>query len=193
MSNTKIIILNGAPNSGKDMVAAAFVRAFNWQHCEFKKKLFQLTQDLYCVNSFEWSLHYGRAMKEQPWSKLNGLSPRQALINVSENIVKPNFGKDYFGKAAALSVIEGWGNIFSDGGFMSELVPLIDKFGQENILLIRLHRDGCTFAGDSRAYLYPEKEYPDMYTEDILNNGTEQELFDAVYNVYLNTTGGSDE
>ena len=114
------------------------------------------------------------------------LSIREAMIYVSEVVVKPRWGEDWFGKERVRkikkfeSVVEvGELNFCDDScAFVDELTPLIEYLGQENILLMRIHRDGFTFEGDSRNYI------PDgviTNTVDIYNNGTEQEYFDKVY------------
>lgn len=108
------------------------------------------------------------------------LSIREAMIYVSEVICKPRFGKDYFGKARAASIRER--EIITDGscGFVEELPPLIDKLGQENILLLRIHRNGCTFEGDSRDWI------PDgviTNTIDVWNNGSELEYLERVHSI----------
>jgi hypothetical protein len=81
------------------------------------------------------------------------LSIREAMIYLSELILKPRFGEDYFGQARVKSIIDGEIMVDSSTGFEEELPPLIDKLEQENILLIRVHREGSTFEGDSRKYI----------------------------------------
>lgn len=98
---------------------------------------------------------------------LNGLftfnlSIREALIYVSEVICKPRFGQDYFGLQAAKNLSEGL-NVFSDGGFVEELLPVIKEVGSDNVLVIRISRKGCSFLGDSRDYL------PDDLTKNVIN------------------------
>ena len=109
------------------------------------------------------------------------LSIREAMIYVSEVLIKPRFGEDYFGKSRMLRMLtDGYGGgIYVDGSaaFVEELAPLIGELGQPNILLIRIHREGYTFEGDSRSYI------PDgviVNTVDVENNRTEQEYFDKV-------------
>jgi hypothetical protein len=94
-----------------------------------------------------------RDEKEIPRDQLGGRSPRQALIYVSEEVVKPAFGQDYFGRYAAQRLTPGALHIFSDGGFIKEIQPVIDAVGPENLLLVQLHRDGFSFEGDSRRYI----------------------------------------
>jgi hypothetical protein len=101
------------------------------------------------------------------------------MICVSECLMKPKFGTEYFGQARVNKIKRNEGYDFCDSstGFIDELYPLIDYLGQENILLFRIYRDGYTFEGDSRNYI------PDgviTNTVDVYNNGTEQEYFDKV-------------
>ena len=43
-------------------------------------------------------------------------------------------------------------NFVSDGGFASEVIPLVEEVGAENILVLRIHRPDCSFEGDSRDF-----------------------------------------
>jgi len=88
------------------------------------------------------------------------LSVREAMIYVSEVIVKPRWGEDYFGKAR-MEKPQHYGNcdwVFYDDSSASfngdsvELDAAIEHFGQENCLLIRIYGRG-SFDGDSRGYI----------------------------------------
>lgn len=108
------------------------------------------------------------------------LTLREGMIFVSECIVKPTFGEDAFGKWRADKIMSSTNNtLFVDSscGFLQELNPLISEIGQDNILLIRVHRTGYTFDGDSRVII------PDgvvSNTVDVYNNGEELEYFRGV-------------
>lgn len=114
------------------------------------------------------------------------LSIRQAMIYISELVIKPRWGEDWFGKERVRkiqkyqSVVEDSNKlVFTDDScaFVDELHPLIDYLGQDNILLIRIYRDGFTFEGDSRNYI------PDgviTNTVDIYNNGTLEDYYKEV-------------
>lgn len=157
------VILNGPPGCGKDTLAEA-IGKYNFIHRSFKKQLY-----------IETARHFGveleafiaeatdRKRKEMPWFPLyqytpqgnleRTLTPREALIYVSEELIKPTEGKDFFGKAAAEACLKDnvrWA-VFSDGGFEEEIEPLVEAFGQ--VVVVRLHREGYTFEGDSRRYL----------------------------------------
>ena len=82
---------------------------------------------------------------------------RQALIHVSENVCKPKYGRDYFGKLAANRIRAGReidslackNIVFSDGGFVEEVLSLVDI---DDVVVVRLKGRG-SFLGDSRSYL----------------------------------------
>ncbi len=170
--NNKIIIFNGPPKSGKDLFkdllsnyiseSTEYKSTITYTP-NFKTKLVEFVLDYYGISIDEWKERYdNRELKETSWDKLDGLSQREALIDMSENKIKPALGKDFFGKCVRNSIknslyINELGyniiSLISDGGFKEELSPLIDEFGAENIIVFRLHRDGCDYTGDSRGWI----------------------------------------
>ena len=180
----KVIILNSPPNSGKDHGAEALCKYFYSiglpaHPKEFKKALFKAVKSAYGIDEEQWGLLYTRTSKEQPSEFLiyNGepISPRQAMINMSENVMKPLFGSDVFGKAAAFDLLDGF-NVFSDGGFEEEIEPIKSEVGKENILIIKLSRMGCTFDGDSRNYV----DVDGVRTIDLFNRGDQSFEHDLI-------------
>ena len=106
---------------------------------------------------------------------LNGycyLSPREAMIYVSECIAKPSFGRDYFGLYRASKVLRRKNYFDASAGFFEELPPLIDRVGQDQIILIRVYSDNHSFDGDSRGYI---SDGVINNTHDVYNNGTLEE------------------
>ena len=111
---------------------------------------------------------YNRERKEQQWSELQGMSPRQFVIYTSENYAKVCLGNDVFGQTAARSVAatpvyQGSGgslHIFSDGGFSEEVEIVANTVGAENVYVLQWSAEGCSFKGDSRRYLNA-KDVPD--------------------------------
>ena len=179
--NKKVVIFNAPPGSGKDEACKYLLGACsNTFHKEFKSKLFTITREIFSVSKEEWENHYTRELKEQPWDKLNVLSPRQALIFVSEKIIKPNFSKLYFGESLAKSLEKGL-NVVSDGGFEDEVLPIIEAVGKDNILVVKIKREGCSFEGDSRNYLNTDKL--GIMETWIDNNSSLSVFFSDVYEV----------
>lgn len=146
-----IVVFNGPPGSGKDE-ACSYLKNIGFKQIEFKNKLFEDCIKYYNVSS-EWFFEgYTREQKEIPEEKLGGLSRRSALIHVSENVIKPNYGNDYYGFMASKEMEEDIDYCISDGGFVEELSHIINKFG-DDFLIIRLYRENSNFNLDSRRYI----------------------------------------
>lgn len=184
----KLFLVNGAPNSGKDeaceYLTGYFRHVENTLHTCFKRKLYQVAAELYCIeyNKF-YRLATGRDTKELKISTIRGmLSPREILIHTSESVIKPNFDKKYFGCALYQYVHEynsqfyenddGTCVFVSDCGFTDEIIAVIEAGDVKpvDVVLIRLHRDGCSFVGDSRSFVSLPDGYTNIY--DLENNGT---------------------
>lgn len=204
MGTTQVIILNGPPGSGKDVIAKEIVRLHSGaKHVQFKEILYDHTADLFDVD-LNWFRYVSndRAKKELPNEKLQlpvdlyqllcnylgvggeeietgsvNISPREALIYTSELHYKPRYGKDYFGKKAAENLSEGVLNVFSDGGFKEEVYPIVQKVGYNNLTLVHLHRQGKTFKGDSRQYV---TGIPGIVPVGVWNNGTVKEAAEEI-------------
>lgn len=152
MPKTKVLILNGPPSSGKDSLAERMALGFGAKHRSFKSRLFTLTRYFYGVSQAQWDKWYTTEGKGVPRAELDFQSCREALIFVSEVVTKPNFGNAYFGNAALKTMPDdGSVYVFSDGGFPSEIRPFLDV--DFEVVVVRLHREGHTFAKDSRRYL----------------------------------------
>ncbi|QIW91609.1 hypothetical protein vBAbaMD22_96 [Acinetobacter phage vB_AbaM_D22] len=213
LEKQKVILLNGPPNSGKDVSALILKDLFaEGEHRAFKDVLYEETAKYFNVD-LEWltSMATDRTTKEAPTRELFdrtlnplirfalflfsfvrpvGFSPRQALIHVSENIIKPRFGDTYFGKKL-LSAIQASGanyTFVSDSGFLKELIPLVDA--ELDITVIRLYRDGCDYLGDSRRYLEDE-ELKDLGIRviDVKNDGTIADLREKLLSASLQVLG----
>lgn len=152
-----VIIFNGPPGSGKD-AACEFFKRYGFEHLSFKEELFKETFKFFNVSK-EWFMegYNDRSVKEKnvPELEVNGnmLSRRDAMIYVSEEYIKPKYGDDYFGLQASKRIQPDRNYCFSDGGFASELFPIINKIGLSDICIVQLTRDGCDFSSDSRRYI----------------------------------------
>ena len=136
-------------------------------------------------------------------------SSREALIHVSENIVKPKQGSDFYGRKLVETIgASSERYVFTaDGGFRNELVPLLEA--GYNVYIVHLERNGATFENDSRkllteddfkgedgSMLYNNLKFIKMY-----NNGSLDDLyktitdfsFDLVLNQTLNQYGGNED
>lgn len=154
----KILLLNGPPRSGKDTAGEFISRRAGPNARIFKfagvlKDMVHGAFGLYGVapNHFE-------DVKDQPQQLFLGKTPREMYISMSEDWFKPLYGKDVYGKFLAQK-IESFKNahgelaIVTDSGFREEAEVLVKTFGAENILLLRVYREGHGFSNDSRSYI----------------------------------------
>lgn len=199
-----IIIFNGPPGSGKDEAASFFKENFGFKSLSFKYQLFKQTMNHFDVNE-EWFMegYEDREVKEKKCEALNGMSRREAMIYVSEEIIKPKHGKSYFGKMVSEEVEDNVHYAIADGGFIEELEPLVERVGAENIVIVQLTREGHDYSSDSRRYFNGnlikeyaingttsiDKEYvlPEelsIRTYRIHNNGSVRNFHDVLTNVY---------
>jgi hypothetical protein len=147
-----IILFNGPPGAGKD-ISADYFKRYGFKHLSFKYQLFKETIKYFDVNE-EWFMngYNNRSEKEIPSTLLGHMSRREAMIYVSEEVIKPKKGLDYFGNLVADEIDLEKDYVISDGGFVHELLPVVQKVGTENFLLVQLTREGHDFSADSRRY-----------------------------------------
>lgn len=183
---TKIVLFNGPPSSGKD-TASDFTMAWlkqsgkNGIHYRFAAPLKDATHALF---GLKVGREHFNECKNVPSSLFLGMSPRQAYIWMSEEAVKPKFGKDFFAKVAVHLISErivasGKSDgviVVSDCGFAEEVDALIEAFGAENVAVVHLKRSGTDYTNDSRSYI----ENVDCKKYLIHNNGGLADFKDQV-------------
>lgn len=157
-----IILFNGPPGAGKD-ISADYFKQYGFKHLSFKYQLFKETIKYFDVSE-QWFMngYNNRSEKEIPSALLGHMSRREAMIYVSEEVIKPKKGLDYFGNLVADEIDLEKNYAISDGGFVHELLPVVQKVGTENFVLVQLTREGHDFSADSRRY-FDGKNLVDEY------------------------------
>ena len=204
-----IVIFNGPPASGKDEAASLFKDNYGFGNLSFKYQLFKETIKHFDVDK-RWFMegYNDRAQKEKAEFALQGMSRRDAMVHVSEDIIKPKKGLDYFGKSVAEEIEEDKNYALADGWFVEELEPIIEKVGTENIVIVQLTREGCDYSSDSRKYfngnlinettighqtsidrMYVLDEKMDIKTYRVHNNGSLHNLHDALLSIHNEILG----
>ncbi|ASP46287.1 hypothetical protein HOR87_gp29 [Marinomonas phage CB5A] len=169
-----VLILNAPAGAGKDTIAYVLSEKFRYHQEQFKKPMFDIAIAMSGMTEAAFMQAYNnRDEKEAKQSNLGGLSYRELMIKISEEFVKPLLGKDSFGSLASVrcrnrdyeAVWGGVNIVFSDGGFIDE-ADRLHKDGH-SVTVCRLHREGYSFEGDSRDYIYPTLyESFDIYLEE---------------------------
>jgi hypothetical protein len=169
----KIVIFNGPPRSGKDTCAEFLATGMYYRSMKLAAPLKLATHALYGL----WPIpdNYFEKTKDDANPEFMGLSPRQAYIKVSEELVKPILGDDWWARVLVnrIKAEDTDRIVLSDCGFTQELEVLAEAFGPESLLLFRLHREGCDFSKDSRSYMYPGESIAQI---DVYNNRTLADL-----------------
>lgn len=178
--NKQVVIFNAPPNAGKDFICDFLKDNFFCNKVEFKGKLRELVKTIYSLSNEQIEWLGLRENKELPQEVLGGLSYREAMIDLSENVIKPRYGNGYFSKELLKELVDFTINVASDGGFAEEVEHLADNGC--DVYVVRIYCDGCNFDRDSRQYLPESAKWE---TVDIKNNKDNQFIKDVV--TYLKT------
>lgn len=176
--NKLTVVLNGPPCSGKNYITDQLIKHLaisdiTAEELMFKTGLYKETAKQYFMPYYDFvDLATNRTTKDMPNERLGGISPRAALINVSENYIKPLLGKDYFAKELLENIKDKDVYIISDGGFKEEIQTLIDSPKINRLLLVHLMAPGCFFEGDSRSYV----------PHNVLQNHSRKLTIESIFN-----------
>lgn len=168
----KIILLNGPPRSGKDYAGRALrAKVVNSYIFKMARQLKERTHALYGLgeDGVCYPHDWYENVKDKPLEDFLGITPRGAYIAVSEMLMKPLHGEDIFGRWLCDDIATSGVDLalVTDAGFQLECETVIERFGADNVTLVRIHRDGCDFSSDSRSYI----ELDGVQCHDITNDG----------------------
>ena len=184
----KIILFNGPPRAGKDTAVSLLNEVPNLPEIKrekFAAPLKAAVKAFYGLTNDEWAFFDSPDNKDKPHPVFCGKTCREAQIAMSEVYAKPfHQSKTVFGELLVRRMIS-WhvGGLFgiSDSGFIEEAYPLISTFGKGNVMLVRIYREGHTYAIDSRNYLYDDS----LTSIDVSNSGDLEQYRKTL----LNATG----
>ena len=136
------------------------------------------------LKQYFFSLLYvvGALINNRYLMSLGYYSSREALIFVSEAVVKPVKSKDYYGKKLVEKIEDSSERFYfvSDSGYFEEASSVADK--GYRVIIAQLIRSGATFEGDSRSLLNKDdfKEYSNIKFCQIDNNGSLDDLYNSI-------------
>lgn len=162
VSLPKYTFINGPAGSGKSTLASLLCKADPslWRE-SFANPIREMLLTVFFPeeNPISPSLDLRSGEVKQrilPYSEAS-FSIRKAMISFSEDWMKPKFGNSIFGKLAFARCTEQEmfydRFVFDDSGFAEEAQYIIEQVGVANCALIRLHRAGHSFSGDSRMHI----------------------------------------
>lgn len=196
-----IICLNAPPDAGKDKIGKiiADILGVGVVIDKFAAPLDEIANTLLKMDDAEYH-EWREARKEEPlmmWPT----TMRKLLIGISEDLVKPQMGKEYFGLQAAKRSIQRCKKsynlenftptiVFTDCGFQYEYEAFLKEVCKEipdvKVHLAQVHRKGTSFEGDSREWV--REKYP-FATYNIVNNSSLEHLRDVAVPSFLNAIG----
>jgi hypothetical protein len=172
MAMGKIILLNGPPSSGKD-TAAKHIRQMLVNTTKIgpdgayhmRIALDRMSMPIKRAFAGTMGLPIDADGNCQPWESKKeeiipefGISYRQWHIDFSEQFLK-KYDETIFGTMLSMRIerrfTHGIANLIvvPDCGFKVEIDVIYANFDPKDILLVRCHRPGFTFQGDSRSYV----------------------------------------
>jgi len=165
----KIILFNGPPRCGKD-TAANTVLKYRFNETFQYKMAYPLKQACHTLLGLQGSLEDLEYLKELPlkFENPDDLTLRQFYIHISENVSKPLFGNDIFGRLAIEYLTQTDKKIItiSDCGFADEIEPIMNHFNHDDIVLVKITRPTTSFAGDSRSHISLPLQTIDLVNDD---------------------------
>lgn len=153
-----IILLNGPPRSGKDTIADFICEKYGFTHYTFKEPLIQMVVKLFDIPRNLWDERY-ITHKDVKMDFLRiyerKFTPREALIYVAEEMIKPSLGDGIFAKVITnrMKLHPDKNYVISDLGFSHELDEVLKEFSPDSVYVFRIYRDGFSFNNDSRNYI----------------------------------------
>ena len=175
---TFIVGFNGPPQCGKDTMAKLFLQHMDAQGVMIPVMTKPLSWPLrlmahVMIGRTYQTVDYER-FKEEYFESFK-CTGRQLMINCSECFLKPTYGLGALSKMFIESIEESFPMlvVIPDSGFQCEIEPLCEHYGAENVYMVRIHREGCTFENDSREYVTHPLPTHNM---DVTNDGTIKDL-----------------
>jgi len=163
MDKLNIIWLNGPPQSGKDTCANYIRNKLGVNHClhiKLADPINKALRGLFSHIDDETWTELREFKKDVKVSILMHKSLRDSFISFSEDWAKKFYGPDIFGLIAAeriqLAIKQNKSIhtvVFSDSGFVEEILAVKRTISSTKHFLIRVHRDGYSYTNDSRSYL----------------------------------------
>lgn len=184
----KILFINGPPGSGKDYTGEllressylSLTMVANYVICDkFARALKETCHAAYGLVDLHGKPlphDWFEESKSKSMREFFGKTPREIYIAFSETYMKPLHGPRVWGeKLLNDTLVRECGEIIiTDSGFREEAEVFVEHFGNNNCRLVRLHREGYTFKGDSRNYVFLEDLGVKCY--DVNNPGTRDGL-----------------
>lgn len=177
----KVVGFSGPPRSGKDTLGnllAAYIRSRD-VYTETQALSTPMRHAVYAMLGLTYTRQHYEANKDKPFTIPGGRGEttiRAEMISLSEHHVKQRLGEGWWANALLNRIeIQAGVLVITDMGFHAEVEVFEDKFGPENCCWVQVHREGCTFAHDSRKFVGKDRATV-IYNDDAPSTGANRVL-----------------
>lgn len=184
-----IMVLNGPPRCGKDTIANEVANQLSGV-VQILPLAMSMRLAGFAMLGESYSFERYEELKVTKIKEFGGLNFREWMIRFSERFMKKIGGQDVFARLwlkqvenyyltrpGAVDIPMTW--LVPDGGFTTEQFVIATECGLAKYVLGRVTREGTSFAGDSREYVFLPRAIPQF---DLHNNGTIGEAVQTVVN-----------
>lgn len=186
VGNGKIaILLNGPPRAGKDTAVNALVEMFGAE-----AEVFKFTRPVKDITHARYGLDCPHdafeATKDTALPEFGGLTPREAYIETSASL-KAERGDDAVRNLFVEAVMASPARIIlnPDVGDDLEAESVAAALGVDNVLVLRIHRDGHDFSKDCRSFVTSAR----LNILDVRNEGAQEDYQRSVQEIASQFTG----
>lgn len=171
------ILLNGPPRAGKDTAVDAILKSSltDMEVYKFTRPVKDLTHRNYGL-ACEHDAY--EELKDTPLPEFGGRTPRQAYIETSSR-EKALKGEDAIAKMFVDAVLDAEAQIIlnPDCGDDMEALCVADALGVENVLVIRISKEGKDFSQDCRTWVTSsDLQIVDIENKDGMRREYESEI-----------------
>ena len=156
-----LVLISGPPRSGKNRTGEYLSELLGVEysdHFALSDALKRMAHVHYGLGDETGVFHF-EDRKDEPCGEFGGLTPREAYIQYSENVLKPKFGRSHLGEIASRRVAsnrdKGRTTLLSGVGFLDEVLAIMKVVGSEKTLHLKLSRSDSSHSevNDSREAL----------------------------------------
>lgn len=157
-----VVGFNGPPRSGKDTLARMLKEyaesvgtSIPFVEVSLSHPLRKLAYTMTGNENLDLDGPDYERFKETKFDRF-GVTGRQLMIDVSERFLKPCYGQSVMADLLMTQypIDTSCVLLIRDNGFQCEMDPILQEVGGNNFFVVRVQREGTTFDGDSREWVY---------------------------------------
>lgn len=155
----RLVMFNGPPRAGKD-TAGQICQDVLGKDMTLTKFTTEVKNYAHASLGLECEFDHFEDLKDTPLPEFKGMTPREYYIETSRQLRSVDVEAVSKLLIQKLPEIDTKFVINTDVGMDYEARALVDYYGAENCLLVRIKRDGKTFENDNRNWVSVPEDCP---------------------------------